>query len=40
MKYKVITPAGPMEVESWERAKMYRDLYGYPIVKLPKYEKS
>ena len=32
--YKVITPAGPIYVRFASEAKMYKDLYGYPYVKI------
>lgn len=34
--YKVITPAGPIYVRFASEDKEYKDLYGYPYVKLTK----
>ncbi|HRQ71355.1 MAG TPA: hypothetical protein PLW78_13750 [bacterium] len=32
--YKVTTPAGTIEVETLIEAKEYKNLYGYPYVKV------
>jgi len=36
--YKVTTPAGTIEVEILAEAKEYKNLYGYPYVKVSKPE--
>jgi hypothetical protein len=34
MRYKVITPAGPIYVNTAAEAEEYKRLYGYPYVKV------